>query len=270
MTTALDICTDALALIGVAAEGQDPDAATANLALRFLNRMLAQWARKRWLNYHLLDIACVGQNTPGLTVGPGGAFNTPRPDRIESAYLRLGMTTGLSGQADYPLSVMQSREDYARVMLKSMAAWPAAVFYDAAYPVGTLYVWPVCSQAYEVHILVKDSSALNLPALSAIVTMPPEYEEAMVYNLAGHLTAPFGRELPREIPAMASAALNTLRQANVQVPMLGMPAGVRGGSRLGGGYGGAFAASSTVTVTIQDTNSIVLESGSSIEAESGP
>ena len=64
-------------------------------------------------------------------------------------------------------------------------------------------------------------------SLDADFNMPPEYEEAIHYNLCRRLTSMYQYPANREQIQLAKAALNTLRIANIQVPQLKMPAALR-------------------------------------------
>lgn len=87
--TAGDLCKLALKLAGVLAAGQEMAAEDSNDALTVLNSFLASWTQNRWLIYHLKDVACASTGAKNYTVGPGGDFDTARPDSLETAYVRL-------------------------------------------------------------------------------------------------------------------------------------------------------------------------------------
>ena len=54
-------------------------------------------------------------------MGTGGAVNIPRPDRLESAYVRLANG---GQQVDYMLDIVQAREDYNEIALKQLQTFP--------------------------------------------------------------------------------------------------------------------------------------------------
>lgn len=227
MTTANDIIVLALKDAGILGVGQTPLAEDSNDALTRLNMMIAQWSRKRWLIYHLVDVPLQSTGALSYTIGAGGNFNVTRPDRIEAAYARQTVS-GSPNQVDYPLDIIFSREDYSKITLKSLSTFPNALFYDSAFPLGNIYVWPAPGIQYEIHLVLKDQLA-QFPTLTTIFNLPPEYQEAIVYNLAGRLCVAYGKAVRPELQALAQAALSTIRVANTQIPTLIMPRGLVAG-----------------------------------------
>jgi len=57
--------------------------------------------------------------------------------------------------------------------------------------------------------------------------MPEEYEEGIHYNLAMRLCSAYSIPVSADTRRMAKAGLNTIRVANTQIPVLGMPPGIR-------------------------------------------
>jgi hypothetical protein len=133
----------------------------------------------------------------------------------------------------YPLGIVESREDYNAVSIKTMGSLPQAVFYDSGWPTGLLYFWPVpAAGQYELHVFTKRT----LPAYGGPTDplgVPPEYIEALKYALVVHLTMDWGLDpKPAHVAAM-KAAMNTIRVANTAIATLRMPAGLSGRSRVG-------------------------------------
>lgn len=250
MTTARDIITLALKGAGVLGVGQTGQAEDFNDALTIMNGMLAQWAERRWLVYHLVDTAFLGNGSDAYTVGPGQNFNIPRPSRIEAAFCRQ-IVNPSPNQVDTALHVFQSREDYNDVSLKKMQSFPFCVFYDSGFPTGTLHVWPAPTSLYEIHISTKDVLQ-NFANLSDVLAMPPEYFEALHYNLAARLRPMYQLPPDQSITLFAKMALNTIKNSNTQIPTLKMP-GRLGTARcfsagyLFGGGGGGGAPSGTIS-----------------------
>lgn len=231
MATVGDFISLALRDSGVTGTGQTPLAEDANDAFTRLNRMLSQWQRRRWLVFHLVDTAYPADGSLSYSVGAGGQFAIPRPDKINAAYARQTVPSQ-PNLIDYPLSLIESREEYSRISLKTMGSFPTYVFYDSGYPLGNLFVWPVPSSLYEIHILTKDVLG-GFASLTSSLSLPPEYEEAVHYNLIQRLRSAY--QLPADpfVNQQAAAALATIKTANAQIPTMHMPNGI---PSVGGRY----------------------------------
>lgn len=222
-----DIILLALKMSGVLGVGQQAQAEDISDCVKVFNMMLGQWAQKRWLVYHLLDLSVKATGALSYTVGPGGDFDTPRPDRLEAGFLRQPNTS--PNPVDYPLELLQSREDYNRITIKGLGSFPLALWYDPAFPLGNVYFWPLPSSQYEMHITVKAPLiSISSATLFNTVQLPDEYLEALYWNLAVRLRPMY--QLPPEptITALAISSLNTIRNSNTAIPQLTMPRGLMG------------------------------------------
>lgn len=231
--TPLDIIKLALKDCGALGVGQDPQPEDVNDALDTLNLMIAQWNRKRWLVYHLIDVSFVSTGAATYTVGPGGNFNiSVRPDRIESAFVRM-LNNAPPNQVDYMLDILQAREDYNRIPLKLLQSFPNRLFYDNAYgtpALGIIHPYPVPQASiYELHLSLKDV-LVQFPALTTPLNLPAEYYAAIFYNLVVRLGVryPISRDQVQVLQwqmviGLAKDALNVLRGANTQIARLTMP-----------------------------------------------
>jgi hypothetical protein len=239
--TALDIIKLSLKMAGVLAVSQTPSAEDANDALMLLNGMIASWQQNRWMIYHLVDISHQSSNQQYYTVGIGADFNVTRPDRLQDAYARLPQRIGNPNQyivgngsnpVDYPLSIMETYEEYAGIALKSLQSFPVVAFYDAALPYGKLYVWPIPNESFEVHLVIKETLQ-EFPTLTTQFALPPEYFEALLYNLTARIQMMYQLPVTPGVVALAKVAMNNISVANHRVGSLMMPSGL---SRVGGGW----------------------------------
>lgn len=224
MTTPNDIIQQALKKAAVLGVGQTPLAEDTNDAYSDLQDMLGQWQRKRWLIWHLVDYSFTSTGATSYTVGPGGNFNiSPRPDRIESAFFRQ-VIQSQPNQIDYPLSIIEAREDYNLISLKQLSTFPQYVFYDSGFPTGTLYPWPLpTASIYSIHITVKETLS-QFTSLSQTISLPLEYFAALKFNLAIRLRQAYQLPADPVLIGLAKDSLNLIRNANVQIPRLQMPA----------------------------------------------
>lgn len=223
MTTPNDIINLALKISGVLGVGQTAQAEDSNDSLTMLNFMMAQWNRKRWLVYHLVDVAFTSTGAQSYTVGPGGNFNVAvRPDRLEAAFFRQ-IVPSQPNAIDYPLEIIEARETYNNIALKTLVSFPSYIFYDAAYPIGLVYPWPIPQATlYAVHLTLKEVLA-QFTSLSQDIVLPDEYHAALMYNLAVRLRPAYQLPPDPSLVALAKDALNVIRNANTQIPRLTMP-----------------------------------------------
>jgi hypothetical protein len=229
-TTVSDLCTAALKDSGAIGVGQTPLAEDLQDAWARLQWMLQQWERKRWLVYHLVDLAKVSTGAVNYSVGPGGDFDTGpgtmRPNRLEAAFLRQIQNASPPNQVDFPLEILQSYEDYAKISLKQLKSWPGFVFLDTAWNLANLFVYPVPQATiYEVHIIIRAALPVSFTTQADKFNIPYEYYEAIVTNLAIRLRPKYGLgSFPGdELPARAKEALATLRGSNTQIARLVVP-----------------------------------------------
>lgn len=240
MATSTDIVTVALQKSGVLGDGEATEAGMLDIALKELGDMLALWNQQRWLAYHLIDFsfASDGRTTP-YTVGPASNFAmTPRPSRIEAAYVVQTPSGGLP--VSTPLMVCQAYEEYALASLKTLTSFPQVVFLDTAYPVGNLYVypWPNTS-TYTLHILCRGVWPETVAAGASFANYPNAAIAAMKSNLARRLRQAYGKGLrpDTELNNIARDDLNVVKGAQVQVPELQMPSALLGRGKSYNIYG---------------------------------
>lgn len=229
LTTIGDLVTQCLKEAGVLGVGQTANAEDSNECWFRIQAMLQQWERKRWLVYHLVDLSKVSTGAASYSVGPGGDIDTGagtvRPAKIESAFLRQ-LVTSAPNQVDYPLEVLQSWEDFSRIRLKSLVAFPQAVFLDAGWPLATLHIYPIPNATiYETHLQVLAQLPVKYATLATLVNLPYEYYYAILTNGALRLRPKY--QIPTypgdPLPGLAKDALNVLRGANTQIARLQLP-----------------------------------------------
>ncbi|HLH92073.1 MAG TPA: hypothetical protein VKX28_26875 [Xanthobacteraceae bacterium] len=227
--TVQDIITDALIDAGVEGVDEMIEQPVLNRSFKQANYLLAEWQVQRYMVYHLVDYAFVSTGAQSYTVGVGGNFNVnPRPDRLESAFLRqLQPSGGAGSQVDYPLEILPAREDYNRIVLKTLGTFANSIFYDSGWPNGLLYPWPIPQASiYEIHATFKETLP-QFVNLQDKVNLPPLYHAALQWNLAERYRAT--NQLPEDpkISSVAKRTRNAIRLGNVQVPLLTMPRALR-------------------------------------------
>lgn len=230
MSTARDIVTLALKEAGVTGVGQTPLAEEINDGYTYLRRMLAQWAKRRWLIPALYTVSALGNGAKSNTVGPGGYFNTDiRPSKISSAYFIQNNTGG--NPVSLPLRPLFSHEDYDRINVKDLATLPQYFFYDNAWAdgFGNVFIWPVPDATYTIYLTIM--RALGFPnaddGLDSEFNLPEEYEEPIHYQLTLRFCAGWQLQPSTTQIALGRVGLNFIKNNNLQIPELQMPAGMK-------------------------------------------
>lgn len=220
-----DLISLALINAGIIGQGQTAGTEDTNNACQMLNAMLGQWQRRRYLIYHLEEQSISATGAQSYSIGPGGDFAmAARPSEINYAFARQVINANPQ-QIDYPLQILPSREDYALIQLKSLASFPQWAWFDAAYPLGQLFVYPVITSQFSIYIGYP-ALLQSVSSLTDAINMPPEYIGALLYNLAVVLAGAYQLTPNPFVLGEARATLETLRTANAQVPRMTMPRGL--------------------------------------------
>lgn len=222
MTTARDIVTLALQDAGITGQGLTPGATDINNALTRLNDMMDQWSEQRWVVYHLVatDLAMTGATF--YTVGAGAQFNVARPSRLEAARI-IQNNPPAPNDVGWPMELVQSMEAYNNIRLQHLGSFPRFVFLDSDYPIGKVYFWPLPSNLYTGRIITKEVLQ-TFASLSTVYNLPREYRRAIRFNLIEELIDAYSMPPKEGNSKRAAGALNVIRNANLQIPVLQLPA----------------------------------------------
>jgi hypothetical protein len=152
-----------------------------------------------------------------------------RPAEINYAFARQVIDSN-PNQIDYPLAILPARETYASVAMKSLQAFPQWCWYDAAYPLGQLFVYPVITSQFTIYIGYAEILQ-TVSSLSDTINLPPEYAQALLYNLAVMLAGAYQLQPNPVVVGLAKAALETMRTVNAQIPQMRLPRILNGSAR---------------------------------------
>lgn len=213
MTTALNIIESALRNLGAIASGETLTAAEAVDALSVLNRMLDSWRNEALMTWTINDVSgAVAASVPSVTVGTGGDINTPRPVDIDNARIRLN-------GVDYPLDVIDQSQ-WASIRVKTLNSNIPRYLYDNGnYPLRTLTFWPIPTQDLTLILGLKEPLS-SLSTLSTVLSLPPGYEECMIYGLVIRLAPEYGLPVPQVAAEMYRACRQDLKRVNRQTPRM--------------------------------------------------
>ena len=220
-TTAAVIISDALKEILVIGEGEAPSATMLSDGLRMLNRLLDTLSNNNDFAYFasMEQKALTGQQI--LTIGPTGDIATTRPIKVETAFVERN---GIS----YPVKVIDN-EKYDAVTYKALqGANTQAVYYEATYPNGTLYLYPVSTGCtLKMRVL---NSVKQFASTSVQIDMPEGYEDAIMLALAIRMAPGYGKQVSQDTKQAARRAMKAVKTTNQVVPTMDLPDAVMGRS----------------------------------------
>ena len=196
MPTAQALINRTLRLINVIGGSETPSDSESNVSFTVMNAMLDLWNTEQLLVFQFQDEThTLVSGTGAYTIGPGGTISTVRPVRIQGAYIRD--TDG----KDYGLDVL-NKDDWDNILDKNQGGRPKFIFYDPAFPLGTINLYPAPDSASTLHI----KTWKPFTAFATLVTnidLPPGYEQFFVYNLGVLLGAEFNTPIRPDVLQIA-------------------------------------------------------------------
>ena len=208
--TVLDIISSALRLIGVLAQEETPDAATANDSLFVLQSMWDSWNAERLMIFtipRLVFPLVAGQQTYQYGTGAPD-FNSPRPAKID----RMGIIwLGNAAQPlELPLEYLTVAQWQAVPVKNIQSSLPQYVWDDDGFPYRNLNFWPIPNVGDQITIYPWTALA-NPATLTTIMSFPPGYQRAFRYNLAVELAAEFPPVPTEVLQVVAGIAADSKR-----------------------------------------------------------
>lgn len=209
-----ELLAGSLRLVGVKASGEALTADEAADGLVVVNDVLEGWNLERLMIPGGLDPVTLSV-TPGLqvhTIGTGGSLNTPRPAKIDSAAYVVGGT-------EIPIEIVDE-DGWSAIPTKNQTgANPLKLWYDPAYPLGKVYLWPYPNAAYSL-VLWRWAQFPAFAAVTDTVILPPGHTKALRYAVALELAAEYGRPVPQSVVVIAQESKAAIKSLNISTPVL--------------------------------------------------
>lgn len=213
MPSALDFITRALRINGTLEENETPTTAMANDGLISINDMLASWSVDRTYvfatrqeNFPLVA------GTASYTIGPAAVFNTTRPTSISNVFVRLN-------NVDYPVTELTDRKYFDNIAYKLTPDVPQFYYYDTAFPVGTINLYPVPDQVYTIYVDTWQQLQ-TFADLATVYTFPPGYNRAINYGLAVEIAPDDGNVISPVAAQIAQESRANIRNLNLPAPIM--------------------------------------------------
>lgn len=226
--TARTLIARSLRDLGVLAVGETPTGPEASDALIKLNELLEAWSLERLMIYAINEVTKTLTGADATyTIGSGGDINTSRPLRIEEAVLRDAQNL------DLPMRIL-TLEEYSSIALKSTTStYSRWLYYDNAYPLGTITLWPVPSTSDKTLHLWLWQPLTSVASLDTSLNLPPGYTRALRTHLAADLAPEYGVEISAILAAVGADAKAAIKsqQSERAVPELRFDARLLGTHR---------------------------------------
>jgi len=207
--TARNMVDRAMRLARILGAGTAMTASEGANGLYALNSMLNSWQLERLSCYaiHKDESLTWTANAASMTVGSGGGLNITRPIKIEDIVFTYNST-------DYPVEKMLTREQYDAIPIKTnTSSFPQWAFYDPAFTLANLYVYPVPSAALTLAIY-SWQTLQNFGTLDTTLSLPPGYQKAIETNLAIEIAPEYNRTIPDDVRRMAAQAKANIKTVN--------------------------------------------------------
>lgn len=217
MSTARDLISGSLRLIGVLASGETPSDAEAEDALSSLNGMLDRWSANGLTIFNkAIEKFLLIPGQRDYTIGVGGDFDTSRPTKIQDAGLEIESFTPTK---ELPVNIV-TLDQWANLIVKDIQSTiPVAIYPNDGFPFTTISVWPVPSAANKLVLYsLKPLSSLDL---TTDILLPPGYADAIKYNMAVRLAPEYGKTLSQDVKDDARDALADVKRSNIEPLYLG-------------------------------------------------
>lgn len=198
-------------LVGALGIGETPSADEQTVGLSALNAMLEEWSTDSLAVYELASVNFTWTGTT-RTIGATGDVVAARPDSIDHAFQR-------ENGVDHPINIIRDENAYSAIASKSVDSTIITnLWYDPTFPNGTLYAYPVPTEA-DVHLRYK-AALQSFASASTSVSLPPGYQTTMEYGLAIELAPEYQRNIPLAVQSRAASSYEQLSRTNLRLPVM--------------------------------------------------
>jgi len=199
--TARTLIESSLRVLGVYAAGETVSNDDLEAGLESLIFMLRHWSAKNIRLYYTKQDTVTLTGAASYTIGSGGDCDTVKPVSIRGA--RMDGDT-------VPMRIIDE-DQYRRLKAAGISGAVEYLWYSPEYPLGKLYPLPAGSGTMYLDSL----KPLTEPTLiTSSIAFPPEYDEAIKYNLAVRLADEYGRMPSAMTLALARDGLEDVETRN--------------------------------------------------------
>lgn len=196
-------------------------------SMQIVNNLIDSMNLER-LNIPVITIANAALTTGTLTytTGSGGSFNTARIIKILNAGILIP-NAGAAGYFRFPVKIVGVEEWEQRIEQAAGAAVPLILYYDYAFPVGNINLWPTptfatITEKLELSFWV---GLEQFPDLTTDIAFAPGYFRLLATLAAIELASMFSRTPSPTLMNSATEARASFRALNAAQPGIPPPEG---------------------------------------------
>lgn len=218
-TSAFDICTGSLKLIGVLADGETATNDQMTDAYARLQEIVDGLGVQRFtMLTRTRTVYPLVANQATYTIGPSGAdFTAARPVTVEGCGLVLN-----SSSPPLELSLTPLTDDlYQAIGIKAQTSTlPTEFYYNPTMPNGSIFLWPTPTVNTNTLAVYVPLAVTQFVSLAASVTLAPMYAKALRYRLGMELAIEFSRpmtEMLARVFAIADESWAQIKAVNTHL-----------------------------------------------------
>lgn len=219
MTTIQTLITDAYIESRVNDAVDAPETPQYTVGLRWLKRLIARLSvNGMYIPYSTSENFSISSSSQSYTMGSAGTASSTRARKITDCYIRD------SANNDYPVKIV-SEKDWNRIPAKSTTGRPYMLFYDPVYAVGVIYFYFKPDTTYTAYIESQKDLHTTSISLGTTLSLPEEYEDALVLSLAAKVARANGAPTERSLLEDAHSAWAGIGRLNAsqRIPVARLP-----------------------------------------------
>lgn len=201
-STVQEFVNSTLRLIRVLDSGEQPTATESNDALTALNQLIASWSAAG------VPIYQESKDTIALT----GSTSYPLPERP----VRLTSAEVTYSGISFPVAIVPSQVWSQPKDRTATSKFAKELYYDGQFPIGHVSLWPIVT-AGSILELWSLKPLAQFASLGDTINLPPGYEQALRFALAGVLAPEYGSAMPPEYAQAAAEAKQAIANMNASV-----------------------------------------------------
>ena len=189
----------ALRSIGAIATGETPTDDEIQDGFEAMKLMLRSWSARNIRLYYTKQESVAMTGATSYSIGDSGDINTVRPTSIRGAWTDVR-----------PVKII-TEDRYRSIRMSSGSGDVEYLWYSPENPLGLLYPWPKGGTTLYIDSL----KPLTEPGdVTTDLTFPPEYEDAIKWNLAVRLAPEYEKNPSQIVVGLAVSTLKALETVN--------------------------------------------------------